>query len=328
MFRLMLIIAAALALSPEVVRSEQPPLLISIGVPADPQGKRELMWGEHLRKDYWFPVVVTNLSDKPVRIWEQGCSWGNQSIFFEATEKDGALTTARLQIKPPTETVPDFYEIAPKDSSVYRIYYNDTNQWKGFPAPGPGVTKKVTMQAVLRIEPDDSEAKKLGIWTGEVRSTPREYRFIGVGPNRDGDTKESTTPTTGLPVLTVRISGPARAVVGDTILFTIVVKNRGPVAATNVRVLDNYDPALKPTRASDGWQLAGNDIYWDLPQLPPGYSYERQVECLCQSPAAQACNRVLVTAQEAVRADAEACLEVSGTGRSAETVIPKNGGDR
>jgi uncharacterized repeat protein (TIGR01451 family) len=117
---------------------------------------------------------------------------------------------------------------------------------------------------------------------------------------------------TAEPQLTIRKTGPAQAGVGDTIVFSIIVENRGPVPVTNVKVLDNYDLALKPTRASDGWQLAGNDIYWNLPQLLPNQVYERKVECLCQSPAARACNRATVTTQENVRADAEACVEISG----------------
>jgi uncharacterized repeat protein (TIGR01451 family) len=142
----------------------------------------------------------------------------------------------------------------------------------------------------------------------------------------------TTTPTTGLPVLTVRKSGPARAAVGEIVLFTIVVENRGPVAATNVRVLDTFDLALKPTRGSPGWQLAGNNIYWDVPQLLPNQVYERKVECQCQSPAARACNGVTVTSQEGVRADGEACLEITGRRDVLEVTVtdrrnPVNVGD-
>jgi len=122
----------------------------------------------------------------------------------------------------------------------------------------------------------------------------------------------TTQPPVGQPVLTVRKTGPVRAAVGDVVTFSIIVENRGAVPATNVRVLDNYDLALKPTRASDGWELAGNDIFWNVPQLLPNQVYERKVECLCQSPAARACNRATVTSQEGVRSDAEACLEISG----------------
>ena len=119
-------------------------------------------------------------------------------------------------------------------------------------------------------------------------------------------------PAAGLPVLVVRKSGPQRANTGDTVLFTIEVENRGPGAVTNLRVLDQYDLAMRPTRASDGWQAAGNDLYWTLPVLQPGQKYVRQVECLCQTPAARACNRAIVTTQEGVRQDAEACLEIAG----------------
>lgn len=122
----------------------------------------------------------------------------------------------------------------------------------------------------------------------------------------------STSPAAALPVLKVTKTGPTKGAVGDTIQFSIVVENRGAVPATNVRVLDNYDLALKPTKASPGWKLAGNDIYWDLPQLAPNQALEYKVECLCQSPAVRACNRATVTSQEGVRADAEACLEISG----------------
>jgi uncharacterized repeat protein (TIGR01451 family) len=119
-------------------------------------------------------------------------------------------------------------------------------------------------------------------------------------------------PGTAAPVLVVQKTGPARAGVGDLITFTITVENRGTVAATNLKVVDNYDLALKPTRASDGWQLAGNDIFWTLPQLLPGQIYERKVECQCQSPATQACNRITATCQEGTRQDAQTCLEITG----------------
>lgn len=122
----------------------------------------------------------------------------------------------------------------------------------------------------------------------------------------------STGPATGQPQITVRKTGPVRAAVGDKILFTIVVENRGTTTANNVKVLDNYDLALSPLQASEGWQRAGNDIYWVLPQLAPNYSYKREVECLCQQPGQQVCNRVTVTTQEGVRQDAQACLEITG----------------
>src|SRR5262249_3757398 len=99
---------------------------------------------------------------------------------------------------------------------------------------------------------------------------------------------------------------------GDTVVFEIKVVNVGATPVTNVRVLDNYDLALKPTRASEGWQVAGNDIFWNIPELLPRQEYSRKVECLCQSPAARACNRATVTTQENVRADAETCLEIAG----------------
>jgi uncharacterized repeat protein (TIGR01451 family) len=117
----------------------------------------------------------------------------------------------------------------------------------------------------------------------------------------------------GQPVLAVTKSGPPRANVGELVTFTITIVNRGTVPATNLRVLDNYDiQALKPTAASDGWAMAGNDVFWTLPQLLPGQSYERKVQLQCLAPITQACNRVSVTCQEGVRQDAQSCLEIVG----------------
>lgn len=125
----------------------------------------------------------------------------------------------------------------------------------------------------------------------------------------------SNPPVAGnAPQLVVRKSGPTRAAVGEKVLFTILVENRGNVPATNVKVLDNYDAQfLNALQASDGWQRAGNDIFWTLPTLPPNYSYKREVEAVCIAAGQNVCNRVTVTTQEGTRQDAQACLEITGT---------------
>lgn len=122
----------------------------------------------------------------------------------------------------------------------------------------------------------------------------------------------STPPAAGLPVLIARKTGPQRANVGDRVLFKISVENRGPGAVTNLRIADTVDFALRPTNASANFQLLGSTLVWVLPVLQPGQTYEREVECLCQQPAPRACNKAIITCQEGVRQDVEACLEIIG----------------
>jgi uncharacterized repeat protein (TIGR01451 family) len=113
------------------------------------------------------------------------------------------------------------------------------------------------------------------------------------------------------PNLVVHKTGPAKLNIGDTAEFKIEVINQGQGAATNLKVLDHYDPALKPTAASPGSKWTGADLVWQIDALKPGEKLEFGINCECIEQAANACNRVTVTCQEQVRADGEACLAIS-----------------
>jgi uncharacterized repeat protein (TIGR01451 family) len=116
---------------------------------------------------------------------------------------------------------------------------------------------------------------------------------------------------TGKPVLVVRKTGPTSVPVGGKALFTIEVQNQGG-PATNVRVVDTYDVAIRPSRATDGWKAVGTTLYWEAPTLAPGQTLRWMVECDVLSPASRACNRADVNCAEGVTAKAEACLEITG----------------
>lgn len=112
------------------------------------------------------------------------------------------------------------------------------------------------------------------------------------------------------PVLSVRKTGPDRRNVGDVAEFVIEVTNTGRVAATNVKVADNYDLALAPKMATPGYQWVGRDLVWVVRSLPPGERIYLRVQSECLARAQRTCNRVTVTSDEGNRGDAEACLEI------------------
>lgn len=179
----------------------------------------------------------------------------------------------------------------------------------------PGETRRVNVQ--LRVLQPGRWCNTMEL-TGDngVRTSAQACTTAVAGtvpPPVVGPPPTTPPPTAGQPTIVVRKSGPTRAAVGETILFTILVENHGTTPATNVKVLDNYDSQfLNALKASDGWQRAGNDIYWILPQLPPNSVYKREVQVICTAPGANVCNRVTVTTQEGVRQDAQACLEITG----------------
>ncbi len=111
------------------------------------------------------------------------------------------------------------------------------------------------------------------------------------------------------PSLSVTKTGPTRHVVDESAHFTIEVKNTGAAPLRNVKVVDSYDAALKPTDATEGFHLEGFNLVWTI-DVPAGKSSKLEVLCLCQSAAPKACNRVTVTTADGGLANAEACLEI------------------
>jgi uncharacterized repeat protein (TIGR01451 family) len=114
------------------------------------------------------------------------------------------------------------------------------------------------------------------------------------------------------PELSLRASAPASATVGETVLLSIELANATSARLTNVRLVDNYDPAMKPLVATDGFYKDEPNrlVAITIDAMPPGTMAKLQVSFACQQEAAQACNRLSVTTAEGVTAKAEACVAI------------------
>ncbi|MBN2473467.1 MAG: DUF11 domain-containing protein [Pirellulales bacterium] len=112
------------------------------------------------------------------------------------------------------------------------------------------------------------------------------------------------------PMISVTKTGPQQAAVGALAQFTIDVTNSGTQPLTGVKVVDQYDAALNPEMATDGYAIENNDLVWTINTLAPGKTERLQVHCRCRKAAAKACNRVVATAGETARDEAEACLQI------------------
>ncbi len=125
-------------------------------------------------------------------------------------------------------------------------------------------------------------------------------------------TGEPSTPAAAPSMFTVKQTGPTQPLtVGQEALFTIEIRNTGSTALQNVEVLDRWDIALFPIKATDGHrQPAGGGLAWTIPNLAPGQKTSVAVLHSCQTAAGKACNRVTVTAPDGTKVDDEACLEI------------------
>ena len=119
-----------------------------------------------------FPVVVTNTSDKPVKVWREWCSWGyyNLSLRLEIGDKDVEL------VKPPRgwgKNYPDAAELAPGESMVWAVVL-DEKSWKDFATLKDQVGRRVRLKVRYHVGPDEDSAK-LGVWTGTLQTPNQEY---------------------------------------------------------------------------------------------------------------------------------------------------------
>ena len=147
------------------------PLSISIAVP-ETYGKRVITYWD--QKSH-FNVVLTNPTDTPVNLWQEGCSWGYDSLTFEITDKNGKPRVVRK--KPIFWCVnrPRFEVLGPQESIVIDVYFSDVEIWTGFPRPKNG-TEEATMRAIFTNDPDE-DTKKHNVWTGRLATKPLKYTF-------------------------------------------------------------------------------------------------------------------------------------------------------
>ena len=112
------------------------------------------------------------------------------------------------------------------------------------------------------------------------------------------------------PALTVKKTGPAEAAVGELIEFTTRITNVGEQAFSDLRLTDQFDTALVPEFASEGYRSEGNDLVWTIHGLSPGKTAKFTIRSRCTRPVAQACNRVIVTTAAGERVEDHVCLVI------------------
>jgi uncharacterized repeat protein (TIGR01451 family) len=88
---------------------------------------------------------------------------------------------------------------------------------------------------------------------------------------------DSTTVTISvtLPELTILKSGSAEAMAGELITYTLVITNRGSVAASSLVITDALPSGASFVSASDDGSFVGDLVSWTVLSLGPGESLIR-----------------------------------------------------
>ncbi len=159
------------AMLPAALRAA-PALSVSLAIPRG--GEQRYL--EYHDKTSHFHVIISNLSNKPKRVWKEWCSWGYFTLRFEIEDEAGRKWTVKKKDRSWTMNAPDWWVLEPRESVVLDVFFADQDIWAGFPRPDHGA-QTVTIRAVFESEPD-KYSRQQGIWTGQIVSEARKVKFI------------------------------------------------------------------------------------------------------------------------------------------------------
>ncbi len=84
----------------------------------------------------------------------------------------------------------------------------------------------------------------------------------------------------------VEKDGPLQGVQGQTVLFTITVKNVGELPLVDINLLDEYPPTLlQPRPTEQNIQVVSGTIRRTIPRLEVGQQQRYEVPCVCLQPS-------------------------------------------
>ncbi len=133
-------------------------------------GKRNINAGETLN------VVVTNATQRDVRLWREWCSWGYFQLTLvirDAENEDAQPVILRKKPRIWTKNYPDFWTLGPGEPLVWPVKL-ESGDWDLGPLEGKLRGRKFAVKAVLSCGEDDASLEK-DVWSGSVTSAERVY---------------------------------------------------------------------------------------------------------------------------------------------------------
>jgi hypothetical protein len=120
-----------------------------------------------------FYVVITNVSDRTVRLWRGSCSWGYSNLSFVVTGENGEHTTAAKKAKGWQKNYADWTLVPPGDHLISEVTL-DEETWSNTPIPPRGQHRTVSLRAIYKV-PETKEASENDVWVGTESSPEESY---------------------------------------------------------------------------------------------------------------------------------------------------------
>ncbi len=152
----------------EANKASHPEFLVGIASPQR-DGKRTISFSKG------FPVVITNLSNRPLGVWREWCSWGYYNLTFEARTHDGRKVRLSRKQKSWTRNGPDYWMLAPEESVIRQIVLT-SKEWKGIEDLQLKGATPLFLSVVMEV-PTTDQSKEKGVWNGKVVSPERLYHL-------------------------------------------------------------------------------------------------------------------------------------------------------
>jgi uncharacterized repeat protein (TIGR01451 family) len=161
-----------------------------------------------------------------------------------------------------------------------------------------------------------NQGQKIGITLKVVKAGRLCHTVELTGPNGVHQSTQACLEATNpapppKPALSLKITGPMTAHVGEMVLFTIEAKNTGDAKIANLRIANSFDSRLLEARfADDGYEKKDTELSWTLPNLDPGQTAQRQVKFICLADG-RVCDKATASDGLDLTLGDEACLEIA-----------------
>ncbi len=113
------------------------------------------------------------------------------------------------------------------------------------------------------------------------------------------------------PLLQLKKTGPEQCRANQSACYRITVSNPGTAPVTNLVLTDPVPEKTTFVSASQGGQLIGNQVKWNIGTLAAGSEQTVELVLRCQG-SGKVCNRVTAAADRGLTAQSEVCTEFLG----------------
>jgi len=136
------------------------------------------LWPRTLRSDdqnAHFSVVVENISSRPLELFTDGNSEGDQTLSFDIKPADGRESRVVKEIHAYSKNIPEVVRLQPGEVWVRDVFYN-RREWAGFERAHGRRPQKTQIVATLS-QKGEGWKRDPDVWSGRASSPPLTLQY-------------------------------------------------------------------------------------------------------------------------------------------------------